>query len=88
MSTSTMKKIPLLALVLLCATSLAAQHPLRLDDKLSDTIAAALKNSGAPSVSIAVVYRGKLTYAKAFGSADIAAGRAADVNTRCRRLHQ
>src|SRR5262249_6545205 len=56
--------------------SLAAQPAL--DTKISD----ALKKSGAPSVSVAVVRDGKLAYAKAFGQADIAASRAATVETR------
>jgi D-alanyl-D-alanine carboxypeptidase len=53
-----------------------------LTSKLTEKISAALKKSGAPSVSVAVVQDGKLSFAKAFGTADIAAGRAADVNTR------
>jgi D-alanyl-D-alanine carboxypeptidase len=66
----------------LCAFTLTAQQSPDLDRKLSGKIAAALKESGAPSVSVAVVENGKLAYAKAFGSADISQGRAADVNTR------
>src|SRR5437588_12468712 len=50
--------------------------------KLTDKISEALKKSGAPSVSVAVVRDGKLFFARAFGSADLAAARAADVNTR------
>jgi D-alanyl-D-alanine carboxypeptidase len=46
--------------------------------KISETVAA----SGAPSVSVAVVEHGKLTYAKAFGKAQLDPARAADVNTR------
>ena len=38
--------------------------------------------SGAPSVSVAVVEHGKLTYAKAFGKAALDPARAADTNTR------
>lgn len=49
---------------------------------LSDRIAAELQKSGAPSVSVAVVTDGKLTFAQAFGQADIAAGRRADASTR------
>src|SRR3954452_9695447 len=54
----------------------------QLDSKLTEKISAALKKSGAPSVSVAVVQDGKLSFAKAFGTADIAGGRAADTNTR------
>jgi len=46
--------------------------------KISETVAA----SGAPSVSVAVVEHGKLTYAKAFGKAALDPARAADTNTR------
>jgi CubicO group peptidase (beta-lactamase class C family) len=46
--------------------------------KISETVAA----SGAPSVSVAVVENGKLTYVKAFGKAELDPARAADVNTR------
>jgi D-alanyl-D-alanine carboxypeptidase len=66
----------------LLAVSAAAQLPSELDRKLSEKIGAALKASGAPSVSIAVVKDGELIYAKAFGRANIADNRAADVNTR------
>jgi CubicO group peptidase (beta-lactamase class C family) len=46
--------------------------------KIEETVAA----SGAPSVSVALVEDGKLTYAKAFGKAALDPARAADVNTR------
>lgn len=45
-------------------------------------IVAALKKSGAPSVSVAIVQNGKLAFAKALGQADLAASRAATVDTR------
>jgi CubicO group peptidase (beta-lactamase class C family) len=69
-------------LVALCAFPLAAEQPSDLDRKLADTIGAALKQSSAPSVSIAVVRNGALVYAKAFGKANVAADRAADTSTR------
>lgn len=53
-----------------------------LDSKLTPKIAEALKKSGAPSVSVAVVQDGKLAYAKAFGMADLAAAKAAGLDTR------
>jgi D-alanyl-D-alanine carboxypeptidase len=53
-----------------------------LPGKLYEKIADALKKSGAPSVSVAVVREGKLYYARGFGSADLAASRPADVTTR------
>jgi D-alanyl-D-alanine carboxypeptidase len=46
--------------------------------KIAETVAA----SGAPSVSVAVVDHGKLTYARAFGKASLDPARAADTNTR------
>ena len=64
------------------AFSLAALPAQDLDSRLADQIAAALKKSGAPSVSVAVVRQGKLAFAKGFGSADLAAGRAANADTR------
>lgn len=63
-------------LLFLCAAVLGAQSPLA--DKISDE----LRKSGAPSVSVAVVTDGKLSFAQAFGKADIANGRAADTSTR------
>jgi CubicO group peptidase (beta-lactamase class C family) len=50
----------------------------RLDEKISTTLA----KFGAPSVSVAVVREGRLYYAKAFGMADLASKRQADVHTR------
>ncbi len=73
---------PLAVLLLCCALPLAAQQPSEFDRKLSAKIADALKSSGAPSVSVAVVQDGRLVYAKAFGYADVAKGRAADAATR------
>ena len=61
---------------------LAAQQPPDLASKLSQKIEAALKKSGAPSVSVAVVEDGKPVFAKAFGKADLAANRAAGTDTR------
>jgi D-alanyl-D-alanine carboxypeptidase len=49
---------------------------------LDQRISAALAASGAPSVSVAVVQNGEITYAKAFGKANIAEDRAADASTR------
>ncbi len=45
-------------------------------------IADMLAESGAPSVSIAVVKQGQLVYAKAFGKASLEPDRPADANTR------
>ncbi|MGD1094093.1 MAG: serine hydrolase domain-containing protein [Bryobacteraceae bacterium] len=69
-------------LAFICCVPLLAQMPAELEKKLDERITSSLKSTGAPSVSVAVVQNGKLAYAKAFGSADLAAGRAADVNTR------
>lgn len=65
----------------LAASAAVAQAP-DLAGKFDERISAALAASGAPSVSIAVVQNGQITYAKAFGKADIANNRAADANTR------
>jgi CubicO group peptidase (beta-lactamase class C family) len=70
--------------LMLCATaallwSASAQD---LSSKLTGKIEAALKKSGAPSVSVAVVQDGKIAFARAFGKADLEAGRPADINTR------
>jgi D-alanyl-D-alanine carboxypeptidase len=71
-----------LALLTLAALPLAAQPPADLDRKLSDKIAATLKESTAPSASVAVVLDGKLVFAKAFGNASLAPDRAATTDTR------
>jgi len=63
--------------VLLCTGAVWAQEAV-----FTAKVTAALKKSGAPSVSVAVVQDGKLAFAKAFGLADVAAGRAAGIDTR------
>jgi len=72
----------LAAVVVCCALPLAAQQSLELDRKLSARIGDALKSSGAPSVSVAVVEDARLAYAQAFGHADVSQGRVADAGTR------
>ncbi|MBZ5604952.1 MAG: beta-lactamase family protein [Acidobacteriia bacterium] len=64
-----------LATILAAGTCLA-QAP------LAEKIQSELQKSGAPSVSVAVVTDGKLTFAQGFGKADISSGRASDVSTR------
>jgi CubicO group peptidase (beta-lactamase class C family) len=49
---------------------------------LDEKIASALEASGAPSVSVAVVEHGQITYAKAFGQSDVGQNRSADTSTR------
>ena len=61
---------------------LRAEAPGDLEKKLDQKISSSLAKAGAPSVSVAVVVDGKLAYAKAFGKAELASGRAADANTR------
>ena len=75
-------KHSLAAVLLCCALPLAAQQSSELDRKLSAKISDALKSSGAPSVSVAVVQDGRLVHAQAFGQVDIAKGRPADAATR------
>jgi D-alanyl-D-alanine carboxypeptidase len=72
-----LRLLPVVACVI--ASSITAQD---LEKKLDDQISASLRKAGAPSVSVAVVRDGKLAYAKAFGMADLASKRPADVNTR------
>lgn len=73
---------PLVLAICVCALGLTAQTPTNLAQKLDDRISSALKKAGAASVSVALVQDGKLVYAKAFGKADLASGRDAEVNTR------
>ena len=75
-------KHPHFLLLAACALRLFAQTPADLEKKLDEKISSALKKAGAPSVSVAVVRDGRLFYAKALGTADLATKRAADVNTR------
>jgi CubicO group peptidase (beta-lactamase class C family) len=49
---------------------------------LDQLISAALTASGAPSVSVAVVQNNEITYAKAFGKANVEENRLADASTR------
>jgi D-alanyl-D-alanine carboxypeptidase len=71
----------LLTIVLLAGVPAAAQDA-GLDRKLSDKIAATLKETNAPSVSVSLVMNGKLAFAKAFGKASIEPDRAANTDTR------
>ncbi len=66
-----------LALGLLFASLLCGQNA-----ALDQRISAALEASGAPSVSVAVVQNGAITYAKAFGKSNIAENRPAGAATR------
>src|SRR5579883_2457610 len=67
-------------LIFTTLTLLQAQP--NLEKSLDDAISTALKKTGAPSVSVAVVENGRLVYAKAFGLADLAANRPAAPHTR------
>ena len=64
------------------ARALVAQPSPGLDARLTGAIQAAVKQSGVPSVSVAVVLDGKLAYSQAIGYAGLSPRRAADVNTR------
>ncbi len=74
----------LLKLAAICfSCNIAVQPAAALDAaKLDGIISEALKQSGAPSVSVSVVQDGRIAYAQAFGMADIAASRAAAPETR------
>lgn len=67
----------------LCAEAVRAQtgEPV-LDAAEEAKITKMLADSGAPSVSIAIVEQGKLVYAKAFGKASLEPARDADAQTR------
>ena len=77
-------RIPVIVSVIysFCALAAAAQSLTPLEQKLSGSIGSALKESGAPSVSVAVVENGKLSYARTFGKANIEADHDAGVHTR------
>src|ERR1035441_2776962 len=65
-----------------CALSLCAQPSPDLDARIDAAAQSALKKSGVPSVSVAVVRDGKLAYARAFGNASLAPRRPATTATR------
>ncbi len=69
------------AYALLLASILCGQDG-ALSSALDERISAALRSSGAPSVSVAVAQHGEIVYAKAFGQANIAENRSADASTR------
>jgi D-alanyl-D-alanine carboxypeptidase len=71
-----------LVILSLCVLPLSAQQTSDLDRTLSDKIGATLKQSGAPSASIAVVKDGRLVFARAFGKASIDPDRPATPDTR------
>ena len=68
-------------ILLLPATLLSAQSP-SLTGSLDEKISQDLTASGAPSVSVAVVQNNEVTYAKAFGMANIAKDQEAGPATR------
>jgi len=61
---------------------LAAQPAADLDRKLTDKIAATLKEKGAPGASVVVVKDGKVVFTHAFGKAGIEPDRPATTGTR------
>jgi D-alanyl-D-alanine carboxypeptidase len=70
------------SLLLLSCLLASAQTQTDVDKKLDSQIEASLRKVGAPSVSVAVVKDGKLSYVRAFGMADLEAHRPASVETR------
>jgi CubicO group peptidase (beta-lactamase class C family) len=68
--------------LLLAGLVLARGEDRRQDERLTSLITSALRESGAPGVSVAVVENGNPAFVKAFGMADLAAHRAADAGTR------
>src|SRR5215469_4098893 len=69
------------AVLFLTALTLLQAQP-NFEKSLDNAVCSSLKKTGAPSVSVAVVQNGRLTYAKAFGFADLTANHPADPNTR------
>ena len=65
-----------------CALALWGQGRPRLDARIDAAVRDALRQSGAPSVSVAVVVEGRLAYAQAFGYSSLAPRRAATARTR------
>jgi CubicO group peptidase (beta-lactamase class C family) len=65
-----------------CALSLWAQPSPDLDARIDAAAQSALKKSGVPSVSVAVVRNGKLAYARAFGNGSLAPRRPSTAATR------
>ena len=59
-----------------------AQNPVLNGSEYDRLIEAALKETGAPSVSVAIVQNGKTAYARAFGFADVGEHRRAETTTR------
>src|SRR6202035_2454375 len=79
--------IPAQYLILLCALATPRYAYCQvaapaLDAAAEAKISKLLADSGAPSVSIAIVERGQPAYAKAFGKASLDPNRAADAHTR------
>lgn len=71
-----------IGLWLLAPLVLAAQQAADLDRKLTDKVTAALKQSGAPSVSVLLAKDGKVIFDQAFGSASLSPQRPATKDTR------
>ena len=69
-----------------CALSIfgftCSAQSLDLDQKISEAMENALKQTGAPSVSVAVIKDGKVVFAKAAGKANLQPERLADASTR------
>lgn len=68
--------------LLLASLVLARGEDKGRDERLTSLITSALRESGAPGVSVAVVENGKPAFVKAFGMADLASRRAAGADTR------
>jgi CubicO group peptidase (beta-lactamase class C family) len=73
--------VRLLSIIFVLFFALQTSADTDVESRISAKAEAALRESGAPSVSLAVVHGGKI-WAKAFGKANIAENRAADVSTR------
>ncbi len=73
---------PLFPLCFICLPALCQQSTAPPTKELDQSIASALAAAGASSLSVAVVQNGQITYARAFGKADIGNNRPAQTSTR------
>ena len=70
------------AVSLFCASALWAQTSEPQTAEFDQTVASAVAATGVPSASVAVVANGQITYAKAFGKADVEKNLVANSHTR------
>lgn len=77
-----MSRFTLCAACLAALAGTAARAENVLDADKERKVAELLRESGVPSVSVAIAEHGEVVYAKAFGKAALSPDRAADTSTR------